>query len=142
MFGILLSFETTALIGLSLLGAAYMAEAFKSGITQIAASQLESGKAIGLNRLQITRYIIIPQALSYSVPALGANAIFLFKETSVFTAIAGTDITTVIINLISNVGHTNENLLFLVAAYAIVIIPFTLLLSLLERRLRYAEFGA
>lgn len=142
IFGILLSFETTALIGLSLLGAAYMAEAFKSGITQIAASQLESGKAIGLNRLQITRYIIIPQALSYSVPALGANAIFLFKETSVFTAIAGTDITTVIINLISNVGHTNENLLFLVAAYAIVIIPFTLLLSLLERRLRYAEFGA
>ncbi|GGZ74547.1 hypothetical protein GCM10007161_01660 [Ignatzschineria indica] len=119
-----------------------MAEAFKSGITQIAASQLESGKAIGLNRLQITRYIIIPQALSYSIPALGANAIFLFKETSVFTAIAGTDITTVIINLISNIGHTNENLLLLVAAYAIVIIPFTLLLSLLERRLRYAEFGA
>lgn len=142
MFGILLSFETTALLGLSLLGAAYMAEAFKGGIAQIASSQLESGKAIGLNRLQIARYIVIPQALSYSIPALGANAIFLFKETSVFTAIAGTDITTVVINLISNVGHTNENLTLLVVAYAIVIIPFTLLLSQLERRLRYAEFGA
>lgn len=141
-FGILLSFETTALIGLSLLGSAYMAEAFKSGITQIAQSQLDSGKAIGLNPLQMARYIIIPQAFTYSVPALGANCIFLFKETSVFTAIAGTDITTVVINLISNVGHTNENLLFLVTAYAIVIIPFTYLLSFIEKRVRHAEFGA
>lgn len=141
-FGILLSFETTALIGLSLLGSAYMAEAFKSGITQIAQSQLDSGKAIGLNPLQMARYIIIPQAFTYSVPALGANCIFLFKETSVFTAIAGTDITTVVINLISNVGHTNENLLLLVIAYAIVIIPFTYLLSLIEKRVRHAEFGA
>ena len=119
-----------------------MAEAFKSGISHIAVSQLDSGKAIGLNGFQMARYIIIPQAFSYSVPALGANCIFLFKETSVFTAIAGTDITTIVINLISNDGHTNENLLFLVIAYAIVIIPFTILLTLIEKRARYAEFGA
>lgn len=141
-FGILLSFETTALLGLSLLGSAYMAEAFKSGIAQIQQIQLDSGKATGLSRFQLARYIVIPQAFSYSVPALGANCIFLFKETSVFTAIAGTDITTVVINLISNVGHTNENLFFLVIAYAIVIIPFALLLTLIERKVRYAEFGA
>ncbi len=141
-FGILLSFETTALIGLSLLGSAYIAEAFKSGIAHIGASQFDSGKAIGLSPFQLTRYIIVPQAFTYSVPALGANCIFLFKETSVFTAIAGTDITTVVINLISNVGHTNENLLFLVLAYAIVIIPFTFLLSFVERKVRHAEFGA
>lgn len=141
-FGITLSFETTALIGLSLLGSAYMAEAFKSGILHIQQSQFDSGKAIGLNPLQMVRYIIIPQAFTYSIPALGANCIFLFKETSVFTAIAGTDITTVVINLISNDGHTNENLLFLVIAYAIVIIPFTILLTFVEKRARHAEFGA
>lgn len=141
-FGIVMSFETTALIGLSLLGSAYMAEAFKSGIAHIPRSQLDSGQAIGLSPFQLARYIIIPQAMTYSIPALGANCIFLFKETSVFTAIAGTDITTVVINLISNDGHTNENLLFLVIAYAIVIIPFTLLLTFIEKRARYAEFGA
>src|SRR5699024_10108028 len=75
-FGIVMSFETTALIGLSLLGSAYMAEAFKSGISHIAVSQLDSGKATGLNGFQMARYIIIPQAFSYSVPALGANCIF------------------------------------------------------------------
>lgn len=141
-FGIVLSFETTALLGLSLLGGAYMAEAFKGGIESVAKSQFDSGKAIGLNRLQMIRYIILPQAFSYCIPALGANCIFLFKETSVFTAIAGTDITTVVVNYISNVGHTNENLLLLVIAYVIVILPFTMILSYVEKRVRYAEFGS
>lgn len=141
-FGIVLSFETTALIGLSLLGGAYMAEAFKGGIESVARSQFDSGKAIGLSRLQMIRYIILPQAFSYCIPALGANCIFLFKETSVFTAIAGTDITTVIINYISNIGHTNENLFLLVIAYVIVILPFTFVLAYVEKRVRHAEFGS
>ncbi|MFD1261476.1 amino acid ABC transporter permease [Entomomonas asaccharolytica] len=140
-FKITLSFEVTALIGLSLLGGAYMAEAFRSGIEAVAKSQFESGQAIGLNRLQMIRYIVLPQAISYCVPALGANCIFLFKETSVFTAIAGTDITTIAINFISNDGHSNENLLLLVVAYLIVILPFILLLSYIEKRMRHAEFG-
>ena len=140
-FDIKLSFEATALIGLSLLGGAYMAEAFRSGLEAVSKSQLESGQAIGLSRWQMVRYLVFPQAFSYCLPALGANCIFLFKETSVFTAIAGTDITTVAINYISNQGHTNENLLLLVIAYLIVILPFVILLSYLERRVRYAEFG-
>lgn len=138
---ITLSFETTALLGLSLLGGAYMAEAFRSGIEAVAKSQFESGQAIGLNRWQMARYIILPQAVSYCVPALGANCIFLFKETSVFTAIAGTDVTTIAINFISNDGHTNNNLLLLVMAYLVVIVPFIFVLSYVEKRVRRAEFG-
>lgn len=138
---ITLSFEVTALLGLSLLGGAYMAEAFRSGIEAVAKSQFESGQAIGLNRYQMIRYIILPQAISYCVPALGANCIFLFKETSVFTAIAGTDVTTIAINFISNDGHSNENLLLLVISYLSVILPFVILLSYIEKRMRHAEFG-
>lgn len=140
-FNITLSFETTALLGLSLLGGAYMAEAFRSGIEAVAKSQFESGQAIGLNRWQMVRYIILPQALSYCVPALGANCIFLFKETSVFTAIAGTDVTTIAINFISNGGPTNDNLLLLVLSYLVVIVPFIFILSYVEKRVRRAEFG-
>ncbi len=139
--GIVLDFEHTALIGLSLLGGSYMAEAFRSGMESVAKSQLEAGEAIGLNRLQMMRYVILPQAISYSVPALGANCVFLFKETSVFTAIAGTDITTVAIGLINMDYKTNESLLLLVSAYLIVLLPFVLLLTYVEKRVRHAEFG-
>lgn len=140
-FGIKLGFDATALIGLSLVGGAYMSEAFRSGLEAVSKSQLESGQAIGLNRWQMIRYIVLPQAFSYCIPALGANCIFLFKETSVFTVIAGTDVTTVAINLINNGGLTNELLALLVAAYVVVILPFVILLSYLERRARHAEFG-
>lgn len=140
-FGIIPSFELTALLGLSLMGGSYMAEAFRGGIEAVSKSQLEAGQAIGLTKLQLTRYIILPQAISYCVPALGANCIFLFKETSVFTAIAGTDITTMAISLINEKAITAENLLLLVVSYLVVILPFVVLLSYTEKRMRYAEFG-
>lgn len=140
-FGIVPSFEVTALVGLSLLGGSYMAEAFRGGIEAVAKSQLESGQAIGLSRLQLIRYIILPQAISYSIPALGANCIFLFKETSVFTAIAGTDVTTIAISLINTEGQNSSNLLLLVMSYLVVILPFVILLSYFEKRMRHAEFG-
>lgn len=140
-FGVTPSFEITALIGLSLLGGSYMAEAFRGGIAAVSTTQLEAGQAIGLTKLQLTRYIILPQAISYCVPALGANCIFLFKETSVFTAIAGTDITTTAISLINEKALTAENLLLLVVSYLVVILPFVMLLSYTEKKMRYAEFG-
>ena len=139
--GIVLSFEQTALIGLSLLGGSYMAEAFRSGIESVAKSQLEAGQAIGLNRVQMMRHVIFPQAISYSIPALGANCIFLFKETSVFTSIAGTDITTVAIGMINMDYKTNESLFLLVISYLIVLVPFVCLLTYAEKKVRYAEFG-
>lgn len=140
-FDIKLSFEATALIGLSLLGGAYMTEAFRSGLEAVSKSQIESGQAIGLSRWQMIRYLVLPQAFTYCLPALGANCIFLFKETSVFKAISGADITAVAISYMTNQGHTNETLLLLVIAYLVVILPFVILLSYVERRMRYAEFG-
>lgn len=41
-----------------------------------------------MNRWQTMRYIILPQAMSTSMPAFMANVIFLLKETSVFSASA------------------------------------------------------
>lgn len=141
ILGVAPDFELTALIGLSLLGGSYMTEAFLSSIEAVPKFQVEAGQAIGLNKTQLMRYVIFPQALSYSVPALGANCIFLFKETSVFTAIAGTDITTIAIGMINMDYKTNESLLMLVVAYLIVLVPFIILLNYTEKKVRYAEFG-
>ena len=41
-----------------------------------------------MDRMQTMRYVILPQAMSTSVPAFVANVIFLLKETSVFSAIS------------------------------------------------------
>lgn len=139
--GIMISSEGCAIIGLSFLGGSYMAEAFRSGLEAIEKSQLESGLALGLDHAQVMRYVVFPQALSISVPALCANMIFLIKETSVFSAVALADLMYVAKDLIGLYYQTDEALLMLVVSYLILLLPISLLAAWLERRLRYAGFG-
>ncbi|CEN27660.1 MULTISPECIES: amino acid ABC transporter permease [Pseudolactococcus] len=140
--GIQLEKEIVGLIGLAFLGGGYMSEAFRAGIESVSSIQIESGQAIGLTKIQLARFIILPQGLASSVPAIGANCLFLLKETSIFSAIAIMDLTNVTRDLIGMYYLTREYLFMLVIAYASVLIPLSLLISLIERRVRYGIFGS
>jgi polar amino acid transport system permease protein len=139
--GVRISSEACAVIGLTFLGGSYMAEAFRSGLEAVDKGQREAGLSLGLKRGQVMRYIILPQAVSISVPALCANVIFLIKETSVFSVVALPDLMYVAKDLIGLYYKTDEALLMLVVAYLIILLPVSLIAALLERRLRYAGFG-
>lgn len=139
--GICISSEGCAVIGLCFLGGSYMAEAFRSGIESISPVQEEAALALGLRKSQVIRYVIMPQALSVSIPALCANVIFLIKETSVFSVVALADLMYVAKDLIGLYYKTDEALLMLVISYLIILLPISILAALLERRLRYAGFG-
>lgn len=139
--GLKMSEATCAIIGLSFLGGSYMAEAFRSGIESVGKSQIESGLSIGLSRYQLARYVILPQAFSVSIPSLGANCIFLLKETSILGAISILDVMNLTKDLIGMYYKTYESLAMLVAVYVILILPLSILLTFLERKVRYAEFG-
>jgi polar amino acid transport system permease protein len=139
--GITLSENTCAIIGLSFLGGSYMAEAFRGGIEAVSKTQIESGLSIGLSKMQLIRYVIFPQAFSLSIPAIGANCIFLLKETSIVGAIAVLDLMNITKDLIGMHYQTFEALLMLVISYLIILLPLSILLTWLERKVRYAEFG-
>jgi polar amino acid transport system permease protein len=139
--GITLSESACAIIGLSFLGGSYMAEAFRGGIEAVSKTQIESGLSIGLSKIQLIRYVILPQAFSLSVPAIGANCIFLLKETSVVGAIAVLDLMNVTKDLIGSDYQTFEALFMLVISYLIILLPLSIFLTWLERKVRYAEFG-
>jgi polar amino acid transport system permease protein len=139
--GITFSENTCAIIGLSFLGGSYMAEAFRGGIEAVSKTQVESGLSIGLSKIQLVRYIILPQAFSLSIPAISANCIFLLKETSIVGAISILDLMNVTKDLIGMYYQTFESLFMLVAAYLIILLPLSIFLTWLERKVRYAEFG-
>jgi len=139
--GIKMSESTCAIIGLAFLGGSYMAEAFRSGLEAVSKLQIESGISIGLSKNQLIRYVIIPQAFSISMPSLSANCIFLLKETSILGAISIVDVTNLTKDLIGMYYRTFESLTMLVAVYLIMILPLSFILSWLERKVRYAEFG-
>ena len=128
--------------GLAFLGGSYMAEAFRSGLEAVDTIQTESALSLGMTRMQAMRYVILPQAASVSVPAFMANVIFLLKETSVFSAVSLMDLMFTAKDLIGLYSKTAESLFLLVVFYLIILLPVSLLGSLLERRLRYAGVGA
>lgn len=139
--GIILSSEQCAVIGITFLGGSYMAEAFRSGLDNVAPIQMESALSLGLDHRQVFLNIILPQAISNSIPAFCANAIFLIKETSVFSAVALADLMFVTKDLIGIYYKTDEALLMLVIAYLVILLPISLGCSFVERRVRYAEYG-
>lgn len=140
--GVPISAEACGVLGLALLGGAYMAEVFRSGLESIEPIQSESALSLGMNHAQVMRHIILPQAVSTSVPAFIANIIFLLKETSVFSAISLMDLMFTARDLIGLYYKTIESLTLLVIFYLIILLPVSIIGSIIERRMRYAGFGA
>ncbi|MBO6047915.1 MAG: amino acid ABC transporter permease [Erysipelotrichaceae bacterium] len=140
--GISTNAEICGIAGLAFLGGSYMAEAFRSGLEAVPDIQVESAYSLGMSPMQTAFYIILPQAISTSMPPFMANVIFLLKETSVFSAISLMDLMFTAKDLIGLYYKTTESLFLLVVFYLIILLPVSLLGSYIERRLRYAGFGS
>lgn len=121
-----------AVLGVIFLGGSYMAESFRIGLQSVRHTQIESALSLGFSKPQILRYIIFPQSIPLSIPSICANVLFLIKETSIVGVIALDDVMSIAKEVISNYGQTNEALFLLIAAYLIVLLPLSLLFSLLE----------
>ena len=131
--GLKISASVCGVVGLAFLGGSYMAEAFRSGLEAVEPIQTESAYSLGMNRAQTFRYVILPQAMSVSVPAFVANVIFLLKETSVFSAVSLMDLMFTAKDLIGLYYKTTEALFLLVVFYLIILLPVSILGSIMIR---------
>lgn len=86
-FGINLSGETSAVLVFTLWGTAEMGDLVRGALLSIPGHQYESGAAIGLTRLQIYRYIMIPQTLRRLVPLAINLTTRMIKTTSLVVLI-------------------------------------------------------
>ena len=80
-----------AFIAFAAFNSAYMAEVFRGGLQSIPVGQYEASKAIGLPYWKMMGYIILPQAIRNSVPALVNTCISIFKETTIVLLIGFSD---------------------------------------------------
>lgn len=139
--GISTSPEACGIAGLAFLGGSYMAETFRSGLESISNIQWESAQSLGMTDSQAMCHVILPQAVTISIPGFVANVIFLMKETSVFSAVSLMDLMFTAKDLIGLYYNTTEALFLLVVMYLIILLPISVLGTVVERRLRYAGFG-
>lgn len=128
-----------AILAFGINSGAYVAEIFRSGIMSIDNGQFEAGRSLGFNYVQTMRYIIMPQAFKNVLPALCNEFIALLKETSVAGFIALQDLTQGG-DIIRSITYQANLPLFAVAIiYLVIVIIFTQLIKVLERRLRQSE---
>lgn len=130
---------TTATIAFGINSGAYLAEIFRSGIMSIDKGQMEAGRSLGLSYSKTMQMIILPQAFKNALPALINEIITLLKETSICGYIGLNDLTrgAQIIG-----GATYEQFVPLMAAaviYLAVVMFFTWIMGIVERRLRESD---
>ena len=141
-FIVLVSSNNKVLVAVLAFGfnsAAYVAEIFRSGIMSIDEGQFEAGRSLGFNYVQTMRYIIIPQAFKNVLPALANEFIVLLKETSVAGYVGLADLTKGGDIIRSRTFQAFMPLIGVAVIYLVMVMFFTWLVGILERRLRDSE---
>jgi polar amino acid transport system substrate-binding protein len=90
--GITLPAFWSGVLGLALNYGAYEAENYRAGLLAIPNGQMEAALSLGMSRLTALRRIIVPQAVRLVVPPVTNDFISLFKDTSICSAIAVTEL--------------------------------------------------
>ena len=125
---------------------AYFAENIRGGLQSIPKGQFEAADAIGMNTVQKTSLIVLPQALRAIVPTLVSSIITSFKDSSLVTIIGLFDFLTIGRMVIGNqsipinfIGHDRENLLFIAFVYWIFTFKLSRRSMKFEKRLGLGE---
>ncbi len=77
----------TGIIGLGLYYASYLSEVYRAGIEGVPRGQWDAARALGLSRWGTYRHVILPQAITSMLPAIGNYLIAMFKDTPLLSAI-------------------------------------------------------
>ena len=128
-----------AIMAFGINSGAYVADIFRSGIMSIDAGQFEAGRSLGFNYSQTMWYVIMPQAFKNVLPALCNEFIALLKETSVAGYIALQDLTKGGDIIRSRTYDAFMPLIAVALIYLFLVVVFTKLVEILERRLRKSE---
>ena len=127
------------IIAFGINSAAYVAEIIRGGIMSIDIGQTEAGRSLGFNYVQTMWYIVLPQTFKNILPALANEFIVLLKETAIAGYVGVTDLTRGA-NIIRGITYQSFWPLFAIAAvYLALVMFFTYLVGILERRLRKNE---
>ena len=118
---------------------AYVAEIIRAGIMSVDKGQSEAGRSLGLNFVQTMWYIVIPQALKNTLPALANEFIVLLKETSVACYVAVNDLTKGGAIIRSTTYQQFLPLMAVALIYLMLVMFFSWLVGKLERRLRSSD---
>lgn len=131
---------TAAVVGLTLISSAYMAEIYRAGLLSIHTGQWEAAHALGMSAWDRTRHVVTPQAYRVCVAAVAVFAIGLMKDSALASTIGVREIT---YNASDSARQTHDGLLAFAIAGALYVamsVPLAIAARRVDRVLR-AKLG-
>ena len=133
------NFVMVGALTLGINSGAYTAEIIRGGLMSVDQGQTEAGRSLGMNYADTMRFVVVPQAIKAILPALGNEFIVLLKDTSLISVIGGKEL----LYAARSVAARNYEPMYpyvgAAIVYLILVLLFTKLLGIFERRLRASD---
>lgn len=117
------------LLALVLYTAAFIAEVVRAGVQSVPSGLVQAGFALGLNRIQLNRLVVLPVALRVIVPALGNQYLNLLKNASLGVAVGYPELVSVSNTAMNQSGKVVQCVLLILAVYALISVLATFLIG-------------
>ena len=132
-------FTSVGALTLGINSGAYVAEIIRGGLMSLDPGQAEASRSLGLNYIDTMRLVVIPQAFKAILPSLGNEFIILLKDTSLITVIGGKELLDAAQGIYSRTYEQMFPLIGIAIMYLILVMIFSWLQGILERRLRQSD---
>jgi len=129
----------TGLAALALNVTAYNAETFRAGINSIRRGQVEAAMALGMSRMQALRRVVLPQAGRRILPVLASTWVSLFKDTSLVSVIAVSELAYTAMQIRAQTFRVLEMLTAMAVIYWLLGYPQAKLVDWIQRRYGVTE---
>lgn len=133
--------EIIAILSFGINSGAYVSENIRAGIMSVDKGQTEASRALGVSSGYTLMRIVIPQGMKNVIPAIGNELIALIKETSIVSMIGMFDLTQAakVIGSGQNLATYFAPMVTAAIFYLLIVYALTLVIKLIERRLRKSE---
>ena len=132
-------FTSIGALTLGINSGAYVAEIIRGGLMSLDPGQAEASRSLGLNYIDTMWFVVIPQAFKAILPSLGNEFIILLKDTSLITVIGGKELLDAAQGIYNRTYEQMFPLLGIAIMYLILVMVFSWLQGILERRLRQSD---
>ena len=126
---------------LTVYNSSYISEIISGGITGLGHGQFKAGKSMGMNGVQIMWYIILPQVLNLTMPALLGQMVILIKGTATCSAIGYVEITRTGTVAMEAFGNPQIIYIYVMILYFVMCHALTILGRKLESRGKLKMLG-
>ncbi len=132
----------TVILALALIGSAYIAYAVYAGMITVSVEQWQAAYSLGLNRQQVIRYIILPQAIRMMMPSFINQWVSLIKDSSLAYIVSVAEFTFLATKVNNrSMVYPTEIFLFVIVVYFIICYALNLLVSCLTKRKKPLMFN-